>query len=55
MIFSNKKPKINSKLEPYKNVIYSHVNSNKSNFFTEENWYILRSLNMIGKKKEMRF
>ena len=55
MIFSNKKPKIISKSEPYKTVIYSNVNSNKSNFFTEENWHILRSLNMIGKKMRMRF
>jgi hypothetical protein len=55
MIFSNKKPKIISKSEPYKTVIYSNVNSNKSNFFTEENWHILRSLNMIGKKMSMRF
>ena len=55
MIFSNKNPKIVSKSEPYKTVIYSHVNSNKSNFFTEENWHILRSLNMIGKKMSMKF
>ena len=55
MIFSNKKPKIISKSEKYKTVIYSHVNSNKSNFITEENWHILRWLNMIGKKKEMGF
>ena len=55
MIFSNKKPKIVSKSEPYKTVIYSHVNSNKSNFITEENWHLLRWLNMIGKKKEMVF
>ena len=55
MIFSNKKPKIVSKSKTYKTVIYSHVNSNKSNFITEENWHILRSLNMIGKKMRMRF
>ena len=55
MIFSNKKPKIISKSEKYKTVIYSHVNSNKSNFITEENWHILRSLNMIGKKMSMKF
>ena len=55
MIFSNKKPKIVSKSEPYKTVIYSHVYSNKSNFITEENWHLLRWLNMIGKKKEMGF
>jgi surface protein len=55
MIFSNKKPKIISKSETYKTVIYSHVNSNKSNFIIEENWHLLRWLNMIGKKKEMGF
>ena len=55
MIFSNKKPKIFSKSETYKTVIYSHVNSNKSNFINEENWHLLRWLNMIGKKKEMGF
>ena len=55
MIFSNKKPKIVSKSETYKTVIYSHVNSNKSNFINEENWHLLRYIKMIGKKMGMRF
>ena len=36
--------------EPYNKVIYKLAKDNKSDFFSEENWYILRHIKMIGKK-----
>ena len=40
--------------EPYNKVIYKLAKDNKSDFFTEENWYLLRHIKMIGKKMGMK-
>ena len=36
--------------EPYNTVIFKLAKDNESDFITEENWYILRHIKMIGKK-----
>ena len=51
MNVSNKKIKIVSMSEIYKNIIYSLVRTKESNFFTEENFYILQWLYRIRKEK----
>jgi hypothetical protein len=51
MNVSNKKTKIFSMSDPYKKLIYSLVRAKESNFFTEENFYILHWLYRIRKEK----
>ena len=41
---------VNYIVEDYKTLIHELVESNESNFFIEENWYLLRHIKMIGKK-----
>ena len=39
--------------EPYNTVIYNLAKDNESDFFTEENFYLLRWLTMIGKQTKV--